>query len=131
MSPAREDGGAVTEVIDLLEPGEAGPAEQGQPGDGDTRPEDADHHSFAVTIRTPAGHEHLFRVAGSQRVSEVTKRTVAYFVAHGELADGRYVLAVLRDGQAEDMVASSRLEDYGVRASDVLVLIPGEPQVDG
>jgi hypothetical protein len=29
------------------------------------------------------------------------------------------------------MTASARLEDYDVREGDVLVLIVGEPQVDG
>jgi len=75
--------------------------------------------SFVVTIKTPAGHEHRFRVSGEQRVE------------HGELAEGKYVLAVMRDGTPEDMTASARLEDYGIREGDVLVLIVGEPQVDG
>ncbi|HUY48410.1 MAG TPA: hypothetical protein VMV92_22225 [Streptosporangiaceae bacterium] len=87
--------------------------------------------SFVVTIRTPAGHQHRFRVSGDQRVETVTNRGVAYFVAQGELAEGKYVLAVLRDGTPEDMTASARLEDYGVHEGDVLVLIVGEPQVDG
>lgn len=87
--------------------------------------------SFAVTIKTPAGHEHRFRVSGEQRVETVTTRAVAYFVKHGELAEGKYVLAVMRDGTPEDMTASARLEDYGIREGDVLVLIVGEPQVDG
>jgi hypothetical protein len=87
--------------------------------------------SFVVTIKTPAGHEHRFRVSGEQRVETVTARAVAYFVKHGELAEGKYVLAVMRDGTPEDMTASARLEDYGIREGDVLVLIVGEPQVDG
>lgn len=89
------------------------------------------NRSFVVTIKTPAGHEHRFRVSGEQRVETVTARAVAYFVKHGELAEGKYVLAVMRDGTPEDMTASARLEDYGVREGDVLVLIVGEPQVDG
>jgi hypothetical protein len=36
---------------------------------------------FVVTIRTPAGHEDLFRVEGSERVATVTDSAVAYFVA--------------------------------------------------
>lgn len=86
---------------------------------------------FAVTIRTPAGHEHLFRVEGSQRVAVVTDRAVAYLVAHHELAVGKYTLALLRDGQPEDLTATARLEDYGIHEGDVLALIVGEPQVDG
>lgn len=87
--------------------------------------------SFVVTVKTPAGHEHPFRVNGEQRVETVTTRAVAYFVEHGELAEGKYVLAVMRDGTPVDMTASARLEDYGVSEGDVLVLIVGEPQVDG
>jgi hypothetical protein len=87
--------------------------------------------SFVVTVKTPAGHEHRFRVNGEQRVETVTTRAVAYFAKHGELAEGKYVLAVMRDGTPVDMTASARLEDYGVREGDVLVLIVGEPQVDG
>ncbi len=87
--------------------------------------------SFVVTIKTPAGHEHRFRVSGEQQVETVTLRAVAYFVKHGALAEGKYVLAVMRDGTPEDMTASARLEDYGIREGDVLVLIVGEPQVDG
>lgn len=92
---------------------------------------DGPDRSFVVTIKTPAGHEHRFRVSGEQRVETVTTRAVAYFVKHGELAAGKYVLAVMRDGTPEDMTASARLEDYDVRKGDVLVLIVGEPQVDG
>ena len=89
------------------------------------------HRSFVVAIKTPAGHEHPFRVSGDQQVATVTTRAVAYFVKHGELAEGKYVLAVMRDGTPVDMTASARLEDYDVREGDVLVLIAGEPQVDG
>jgi hypothetical protein len=87
--------------------------------------------SFVVTIKTPAGHEHRFRVNGEQRVETVTTWAVAYFAKHGDLAERKYVLAVMRDGTPEDMTASARLEDYGVHEGNVLVLIVGEPQVDG
>jgi len=42
--------------------------------------------SFVVTIKTPAGHEHRFRVSSEQRVETVAARAVAYFVKKGELA---------------------------------------------
>ena len=70
-------------------------------------------------------------MSGEQQVETVTLRAVAYFVKHGALAEGKYVLAVMRDGTPEDMTALARLEDYGIREGDVLVLIVGEPQVDG
>jgi hypothetical protein len=51
---------------------------------------------LVVTVRTPAGHEHRFRVNDNQRVEAVSRRAVEYFVAHGQVADGRYHLALLR-----------------------------------
>ena len=110
-----DDGAGYSETADLR----AGEPTAGRVG------------GFAVTIRTPAGHEHRFRVEGLQRVAAVTDRAVAYFVAHQELAAGKYTLALLRDGQLEDLTATARLEDYGIHEGDVLVLIVGEPQVDG
>ncbi len=123
FTPEQADG----EAADLrgLDAGPAGSETATEQSSGDL------HGSFVVTIKTPAGHEHRFRVTGDQRVETVTTRAVAYFVAHGELAQGKYVLAVMRDGMPEDMTASARLEDYGVLEGDVLVLITGEPQVDG
>ncbi len=118
---------AGDEAVDLRGAGE-------EPADGVTATQQGASgvdRSFVVTIKTPAGHEHRFRVNGEQRVETVTARAVAYFVKHGELAEGKYVLAVMRDGTPEDMTASARLEDYGIRKGDVLVLIVGEPQVDG
>ena len=118
---------AGAEVVDLraagVEPTGAETAPQQDVGELD--------HSFVVAIKTPAGHEHRFRVNSEQRVETVTARAVAYFVKHGELAEGKYVLAVMRDGTPEDMTALARLEDYVIREGDVLVLIVGEPQVDG
>lgn len=117
MSDTFTPGQAAGEVADLRETGAEPTVGRGS--------------SFVVTIKTPAGHEHRFRVSGEQRVETVTTRAVKYFVARGELVEGKYILAVMRDGTPEDMTASARLEDYGVREGDVLVLIVGEPQVDG
>jgi hypothetical protein len=113
------------EAVDLHEAGAESAEGATQQGAGEL------DRSFVVTIKSPAGHEHRFRVSGEQRVETVTTRVVAYFVKHGELAEGKYVLAVMRDGTPEDMTASARLKDYGIREGDVLVLIVGEPQVDG
>lgn len=113
------------QTIDLMN------ADEGQPASAGGTGAVGGHRAFTVTIRTPAGHEHVFRVNGAQRVESVTQRAVAYFVAYGELGDGRYILALLRGSQPEDLTASARLEDYGIREGDLLVLIVGEPQVDG
>lgn len=123
FTPEQADGGASD--LRALDAGPVGSETATEQGPGDL------HGSFVVTIKTPAGHEHQFRVTSDQRVETVDTRGVAYFVAHRELAQGKYVLAVMRDGTPEDMTASARLEDYGVHEGDVLVLIAGEPQVDG
>ncbi len=113
------------QAIDLMD------ADTGQGASVPGSSEIPERRAFTVTIKTPAGHEHRFRVSGAQQVETVTQRAVDYFVAHGELASGRYMLALLRGGRAEDLTASARLEDYGVHEDDLLVLIVGEPQVDG
>jgi hypothetical protein len=118
---------AGDEAADLRESG----AEHADAVTASQQDADGPDRSFVVTIKTPAGQEHRFRVSGKQRVETVTTRAVAYFVKHGELAAGKYVLAVMRGGTPEDMTASARLEDYDVREGEVLVLIVGEPQVDG
>lgn len=87
--------------------------------------------AFTVAVRTPAGHEHSFRVNGELQVDVLVTRSVEYFIAHGELAAGRYLLGLLREGAVTDMTGSAQLEDYGVHEGDVLVLLVGDPQVDG
>jgi hypothetical protein len=88
-------------------------------------------HDITVTIRTLAGTPHRFEVKPHDRVDKTARMAVEYFVHHGQLAEGRYGLALVRDGQATEMVGSGRLEDYGVVANDVLHLIAKDPQVDG
>jgi uncharacterized ubiquitin-like protein YukD len=89
------------------------------------------HEHIKAPIRTPAGASHLFNLRLDELVAEVVSDAVRYFVDHNELAAGDYGLAVIRDGQAEPMVDTSRLKDYGITDADVLQLIPEAPQVDG
>jgi hypothetical protein len=35
---------------------------------------------FVVAVKTPAGHEHRFRVSGEQRVETVTTRAAAFLI---------------------------------------------------
>ncbi|MCC6174059.1 MAG: hypothetical protein IT305_02040 [Chloroflexi bacterium] len=88
-------------------------------------------HHITVTIRTPAGNSHTFEVKPHDRVDKTVRTAVEYFVEHGQLAQGQYGLALVRDGQATEMVDSGRLEDYGIKAGDTLHLITKDPQVDG
>lgn len=84
-----------------------------------------------VVIRTPAGIPHTFEVKLHDRVDKTAREAVQYFVGQGQLADGAYGLALVRDGQATEMTDSGRLEDYGIVDDDTLSLITKEPQVDG
>jgi hypothetical protein len=86
---------------------------------------------ISIVIRTPAGIPHTFEVRSHDRVDKTTRTAVTYFVGQGQLAEGPYGLALVRDGQATEMVDSGRLEDYGVNENDVLHLIAKGPQVDG
>ncbi len=87
--------------------------------------------SASVVIRTPAGIPHDFEVKLRDRVDKTAREAVEYFVSQGQLADGAYGLALVRDGQATEMTDSGRLEDYGVVDNDTLSLITKEPQADG
>ena len=100
--------------------------EQKAPSHGSER-----YKEISVIIRTPAGMPHTFEVRSQDRVDKTIRTAVTYFVGQGQLAEGAYGLALVRDGQATDMVDSGRLEDYGVTENDVLHLIAKGPQADG
>ncbi len=88
-------------------------------------------HKIEVVIRTPAGAEHRFEVHRQDRVDKTVRTAVAHFVAAGQLADGDYGLALLRDGQATELTDTGRLDDYGIDGDEVLALFARGPQVDG
>jgi hypothetical protein len=88
-------------------------------------------HKIEVVIRTPAGAEHRFEVHRQDRVDKTVRTAVTHFVAAGQLADGDYGLALLRDGQATELTDTGRLEDYGIDHDEVLALFARGPQVDG
>jgi hypothetical protein len=84
-----------------------------------------------VTVRTPAGHLHEFTFNDDERVSKATREAVEYFVRTGELADGDYGLALIRDGRTLELAPGARLDDYDVVDRDTLTLYNKRPQVDG
>lgn len=84
-----------------------------------------------VTVRTPAGHSAPFTFKANERADKVVRVAVAEFVSQGQLDDGDYSLAVVRNGQAVDLADAGRLDDYGIVDGDVLVLISKAPQIDG
>ncbi len=92
---------------------------------------DKEHGSFIVTVRTPAGFAEEFRVTEATRVETLTRKAVAYFISHNELADGNYRLVLLTEGTSADLTASARLGESGVEAGAVLALVTTDPQVDG
>lgn len=84
-----------------------------------------------ITINTPANHTHDFEVRLHDRVDKIAREAVRHFVGTGELADGPYGVALVRDGVATGLDDAARLEDAGVRDGDTLALISKQPQVDG
>jgi hypothetical protein len=82
---------------------------------------------MTVRIRTPAGIGHDFDFDGDDGVDETVQSAVRHFVAHNQLAAGRYGLAVIREGEAVEMPDTARLEDFRVVDGDVLCLINQDP----
>lgn len=89
-----------------------------------------DNHPFHVTVRTLAGHQVRETVKPDDKVADLTREAVKYFVHKGELVDGEYALTLPRGGEGE-LDPTSILRHAGVREDDVLVLINRKPQVDG
>jgi hypothetical protein len=91
-----------------------------------------DHQTeVAVTVRTPAGASHSFTFKLDELVTQAVFQSIRYFVERSELAPGDYGLALVREGRAEDLTDTSRLDDYRIVNGDFLHLIPEAPQVDG
>jgi hypothetical protein len=84
-----------------------------------------------LTIRTPAGHPHRFSFKDNTRVSKVIREVVDHFVEAGQLEDGEYGLALIRDGRSEELASAARLDDYDIVDGDTLALYSRRPQVDG
>ncbi len=89
------------------------------------------NRKLTVTVRTPAGIIRGFDVKSHDRVDKTIATAVKVFVEAGELAEGNYGLALVRDGVATDMADAGRLDDYGVVDGDELHLFNTDPQVDG
>jgi hypothetical protein len=84
-----------------------------------------------VTVRTPAGASHRFRLGLNELVIRALATAVAYFVEKGEIEAGDYALELIRNGQPTALADTGRLGDYGLRDDDQLHLISEKPQVDG
>lgn len=89
------------------------------------------HEEVRVTVSTPAGITHPLVFKKSELVAEATAAAIKYFVDQNELAPDDYGLALVRNGTAEDLTDTARLEDYAIVSGDKLHLIVERPQVDG
>ena len=87
--------------------------------------------TLSVTVRTPAGASHPFEFKDNSRADKAIRTSVDYFVGTGELAEGDYGLALVRDGAATPIADDARLDEVGVIDGDVLHLTNKGPQVDG
>ena len=64
-------------------------------------------------------------------MSKATGEAVDHFVGTGELADGDYGLALIREGRTIELAPGARLDDYDVVDDDILALYNKRPKVDG
>jgi hypothetical protein len=87
--------------------------------------------AYRVEVRTPAGFHAGFRVHSGERVERLARHAERHFVARGELASGNYRLELLGDGTTIPLTPSATLEESGVVAGSVCVLVVADPQVDG
>ena len=84
-----------------------------------------------VTVKTPAGHAHPFSFKDDSRVSKVIHEATKYFVDTGQLDDGDYGVALIREGRTIELAPGARLDDYDLVDGETLALYPLKPQVDG
>lgn len=84
-----------------------------------------------VTVKTPAGHAHPFSFKDDSRVSKVIQEATMFFVGAGQLDEGDYGAALLRDGRTTELAPAARLDDYDIADGETLALYPLKPQVDG
>lgn len=85
---------------------------------------------YDVTVRTLAGHSHAEEVHDAEKVSALVRKAFKAFESKGLLAEGDYALTLPRLGEAE-LDPTARLQEAGVVAGDVLVLVSRAAQVDG
>lgn len=86
---------------------------------------------LGVTVRTPAGASSAFAIKKNDAASDLTARSVAFFVSRELLEAGPFRLGLVRDSEIIDLDSEDRLGKRGVVEGDVLHLITCEDQVDG
>ena len=62
-----------------------------------------------ITIKTPAGHPNQFSFKSDTRVSKVIREVVEHFVDAGQLEEGDYGLALVREGRVDELALGARL----------------------
>jgi hypothetical protein len=67
----------------------------------------------------------------NQRVDHVRRAAIRHFVKDDVMADGDYLLALVIDGQARDLIDAQTLAEVGVTDGAMLALMVRGPQVDG
>ena len=66
-----------------------------------------------------------------QKVGHVLKKSVDHFVREGTMAAGDYLLALVSEGRAVELVDNQSLEDSGVGEGAILAILVRGLQVDG
>jgi hypothetical protein len=90
------------------------------------------HHELSVSIRATNGatwNTDEFR--SNQKAGHVLKVAVDHFVKERAMSKGDYLLALVAQGQAKDLVDSQTLAEAGVVSGSSLAILARGPQVDG
>ncbi len=89
-------------------------------------------HELSVSIRATNGASwNTDEFRSNQKVGHVLKIAVDHFVKEGVMSKGDYVLALVTQGQAKDLLDSQTLAEAGVVNHSTLAILARGPQVDG
>jgi len=89
-------------------------------------------HELSLSLRATNGavwNTREFR--SNQKVGHVLKVAVDHFVKEGAMSKGDYLLALVTQGQAKDLIDSQTLAEAGVVNGSTLAILARGPQVDG
>lgn len=67
----------------------------------------------------------------NQQVDHVLKLAVEHFIKEGAMSKGDYLLALVTQAQAKDLIDSQTLAEAGVVNGSTLAILARGPQVDG
>ena len=87
--------------------------------------------TITVVVFAPNNTHHDFDARATERVDQLARTAVNYFVGIGQMQPAECGLALIRDGVAIPLDDASRLDEDGVRNGAKLKLIVKKPKTDG